>query len=140
MRDRTREGLHPTRLPTMLTGVHQWPPPSVTCPDVTGAAAGERRRTEVNETETETRPSAGPTVASHAFEDCSGPSATGRECTEPGHQGGSPSCHHRDSDLHGRPGAASAPRSRGCWASTVTPTPVPALQDVCRCEPFGKAR
>ena len=51
---RTREGLHPTRFPTMLTGVHQWPPLSVTCPDMTGAIAGERRRTEVNETETET--------------------------------------------------------------------------------------
>ena len=55
---RTREGLHPTRFPTMLTGVHQWPPLSVTWPDVTGAIAAERRRTAVNETETETRPSA----------------------------------------------------------------------------------
>ena len=42
----------------MRTGVHQWPPPSVTCPNTTRAAGGERRRTEVNETETETRPSA----------------------------------------------------------------------------------
>jgi hypothetical protein len=55
---RTREGLPPTRFPTMRTGVHQWPPPSVTCLDMTGAAGGERCRTEVNETETETRPSA----------------------------------------------------------------------------------
>jgi hypothetical protein len=39
----------------MRTGVHQWPPPSVTCPDTTGTVAGERRRTGVNETETETR-------------------------------------------------------------------------------------
>ncbi len=51
---RTREGLPPTRFPTMLTSVHQGPPPSVTCLNMTGAVAGERRRTEVNETETET--------------------------------------------------------------------------------------
>ena len=55
---RTREGLHPTRFPTMLTGVHQWPQPSVTCPNLTTAVAGERHRTGVNETQTETRPSA----------------------------------------------------------------------------------
>jgi hypothetical protein len=51
---RTREGLPPTRFPTMLTTVHRGPPPSVTCPNTTGAVSGERRRTEVNETETET--------------------------------------------------------------------------------------
>jgi hypothetical protein len=51
---RTREGLPPTRFPTMLAGVHRGPPPSVTCPNMIGAVAGERRRTEVNETETET--------------------------------------------------------------------------------------
>jgi len=38
----------------MLASVHQGPPPSVTCPDMTRAVAGERCRTEVNETETET--------------------------------------------------------------------------------------
>jgi hypothetical protein len=38
----------------MLTSVHQWPPPSVTCPDASGAAAGERRRTGMNETTFET--------------------------------------------------------------------------------------
>jgi hypothetical protein len=51
---RTREGLPPTRFPTMLTTVHRGPPPSVTCPNMTGAVSGEQRRTEVNETETET--------------------------------------------------------------------------------------
>src|SRR5260370_9846926 len=38
----------------MLTSVHRGPPPSVTCPNTTGAVAGERCRTGVNETETET--------------------------------------------------------------------------------------
>src|SRR5262245_2404147 len=51
---RTREGLPPTRFPTMLTGVHRRPLPSATCPNATGAAAGEWHRTQVNETETET--------------------------------------------------------------------------------------
>src|SRR5262249_36094245 len=39
----------------MLAHVHRRPPPSATCPDTAGAAAGERPRTGVNETETETR-------------------------------------------------------------------------------------
>ena len=51
---RTREGLPPTRFPTMHTSVHQRPPPSVSCANSTGAAAGERLWTEVNETRTET--------------------------------------------------------------------------------------
>src|SRR5215469_14263273 len=51
---RTREGLPPTRFPTMLASVHHSPPPSVTCPNTTWVAAGERLRTGVNETETET--------------------------------------------------------------------------------------
>jgi hypothetical protein len=38
----------------MLASVHRRPPPSATCPNTTGAAAGERWRTGVNETETET--------------------------------------------------------------------------------------
>ena len=41
-------------LPTMLTTVHRGSPPSVTCPNMTGAVAGERRRTQMSETETET--------------------------------------------------------------------------------------
>jgi hypothetical protein len=52
---RTPEGLPPTRFPTMLASVHQCSPPSVTCQNATGAAAGERCRTGVNETETETK-------------------------------------------------------------------------------------
>jgi hypothetical protein len=52
---RTREGLHPTRFPTMRTSVHRGPPPSVTSPNTTGTVAGEWPRTGVNETETETR-------------------------------------------------------------------------------------
>src|SRR5229473_8609601 len=54
---RTREGLPPTRFPTMLTGVHRWPPKSATCADAPRAAVGERSRTEVNETTFETSPS-----------------------------------------------------------------------------------
>jgi hypothetical protein len=46
----------PTRVPTMLASVRRKPPPSVTCPDSLRAAAGERSRTRVNETRTETRP------------------------------------------------------------------------------------
>jgi hypothetical protein len=42
-------GCPPTRFPTMLTGVHQGPPSSVTCPNMTAAVAGERRRTGANE-------------------------------------------------------------------------------------------
>src|SRR5260370_25717152 len=48
---RTEGGLSSTRFPTMLISVHQGPPPSATCPNTTVAAAGERRRTQVNETE-----------------------------------------------------------------------------------------
>ena len=51
---RTREGLHPTRFPTMLASVHRGSPPSVTCRNMTGVVAGERRRTGMNETKTET--------------------------------------------------------------------------------------
>jgi hypothetical protein len=51
---RTREGLPPTRFPTMLASVHRRPPPSATCPNTTGVAADERPRTGVNETRTET--------------------------------------------------------------------------------------
>src|SRR5215472_4100711 len=42
------------RFPTMRTSVHRRPPSSVTWPNTTGTVAGERRRTEANETETET--------------------------------------------------------------------------------------
>src|ERR1019366_2094341 len=45
-----------TRFPTMLASVRREPPPSVTCPDPFRAAGGERSRTGVNETRTETRP------------------------------------------------------------------------------------
>src|SRR5262245_14459169 len=38
----------------MLIGIHHSPLLSATCPNTTGAAAGERSRTEVNETRTET--------------------------------------------------------------------------------------
>src|SRR5215469_14872465 len=51
---RTPEGLPPTRFPTMHTSVHQWPPPSATCPNTIGVAAGEQWRIGVNETRTET--------------------------------------------------------------------------------------
>ena len=44
----------PTRFPTMLASVHHSPPPFVTCPNMTGAVAGEQPRTGMNETETET--------------------------------------------------------------------------------------
>jgi hypothetical protein len=47
---RTREGLPPTRFPTMLTGVHLRSPPSVTCPDACGPTPCERCRTSVSET------------------------------------------------------------------------------------------
>ena len=53
---RTREGLHPTRFPTMLTAVHRRPRPSATCADAPRVAVGERFRTGVNETTFETRP------------------------------------------------------------------------------------
>src|SRR6516162_877023 len=51
---RTREGLPPTRFPTMLARVHRRPPPSANCTNTIRANTGERSRTEVNETETET--------------------------------------------------------------------------------------
>jgi hypothetical protein len=53
---RTREGLPPTRFPTMLTFVHDRPPPSASCANTIAVAAGERSRTHVNETTFETRP------------------------------------------------------------------------------------
>jgi hypothetical protein len=43
----------PTRFPTMLTSVHQWPPPFMACADARRVAAGERPRTGVNEPRTE---------------------------------------------------------------------------------------
>src|SRR5262249_1779885 len=52
---RTREGLPPTRFPTLLAGVRTGSPPSVTCQNAGPATAGERCRTGVNETRTETR-------------------------------------------------------------------------------------
>jgi hypothetical protein len=39
---------------TMRTSVHRRPPPSATSPDTTRAVTRERRRTQVNDTETET--------------------------------------------------------------------------------------
>jgi NAD(P)-dependent dehydrogenase (short-subunit alcohol dehydrogenase family) len=51
---RTPEGLPPTRFPTMLASVHRRPPPSANCTTTIRANTGERSRTEVNETETET--------------------------------------------------------------------------------------
>ena len=53
---RTREGLPPTRFPTMLTSVHRRPPPSVACANTSRVTAGERCRTGMNETKTEPRP------------------------------------------------------------------------------------
>src|SRR6516162_6235366 len=52
---RTREGLPPTRFPTMLARVHRRPPPFANCANTIRANTGERPRTGVNETETETR-------------------------------------------------------------------------------------
>jgi hypothetical protein len=52
---RTREGLPPTRFPTMLARVHRRPPPSANCANTIWVNIGERSRTGVNETETETR-------------------------------------------------------------------------------------
>src|SRR6266550_6772614 len=49
-----RRGCPLTRFRVLRTSVHQWPPPSVTCPNMIGVVAGERCRTGVNETETET--------------------------------------------------------------------------------------
>jgi hypothetical protein len=45
----------PTRFPTMLTGVHPSPGPSVNSAHAYGPTAGERWRTGVNETKTEPR-------------------------------------------------------------------------------------
>ena len=56
---RTREGLPPTRFPTMLASVHHWPPPFATYADVSRVAGGERPRTGVNEPRTEPRPGSG---------------------------------------------------------------------------------
>jgi hypothetical protein len=38
----------------MLAGVHRRPPPSANCPNTIWVTTGERRRTGMNETETET--------------------------------------------------------------------------------------
>ena len=46
---RTREGLHPTRFPTLLTGVHQCPLQFAASADACRVATGERLRTGVNE-------------------------------------------------------------------------------------------
>ncbi len=51
---RTREGLPPTRFPTMLNVVHDRPPPFATCTNTIRVTAGERSRTGVNESKTET--------------------------------------------------------------------------------------
>jgi hypothetical protein len=53
---RTREGLPPTRFPTMLASVHRRPPPSANCANTIRMTAGERCRTGMNETKTEPRP------------------------------------------------------------------------------------
>ena len=52
---RTREGLPPTRFPTLLITIRHGPPPSATWADVFCAVAGEHSRTAVNEAKTETR-------------------------------------------------------------------------------------
>ena len=57
---RTREGLPPTRFPTMLARVHRRPPPSANCTNTIRANTGERSRTGVNETQTETGGQVGP--------------------------------------------------------------------------------
>lgn len=46
-----------TRVPTLLASVQRCSAPSATCPNASTMAAGERSRTGVNETETETRSS-----------------------------------------------------------------------------------
>jgi len=53
---RTREGLHPTRFPTLLAGVHHRSLPFMACPDLCWAATGEWLRTGVNEPRTEPMP------------------------------------------------------------------------------------
>src|SRR2546427_12591962 len=50
---RTREGLPPTRLPTMLTGVHRRSPPSPNCANGIWLDIGEQLRTGMNETKNE---------------------------------------------------------------------------------------
>ena len=62
---RTREGLPPTRFPTMLASVHRRPPPSANCANTIRVATGERRRTGMNETKTEPRP--GPRPAAQVW-------------------------------------------------------------------------
>ena len=47
---RTREGLPPTRFPTMLTSVHRRPPQSANCANTIRVSTGERPRTGMNET------------------------------------------------------------------------------------------
>src|SRR5215469_8750995 len=53
---RTREGVHPTRFPTMLAAVHHWPPPFMACADARRVAAGEWSWTGVNEPRNEPTP------------------------------------------------------------------------------------
>jgi hypothetical protein len=53
-RFRTREGLPPTRFPTMLAGVHQGSPLSVTWADRNGWVSADTPRTQTNETTFET--------------------------------------------------------------------------------------
>src|SRR6266542_7031733 len=97
-------GLAPTRFPTMLTGVHPSPGPSVTSAHACGPTAGERCRTGVNETKLSPGPHTRPgapagrlevavsrggvricahrrVAPSHAFEYCAPPFTTGRERT-----------------------------------------------------------
>ncbi len=50
---RTREGLPPTRFPTLRACVHHRPRPSVTCTNAVTAAASERHWTQANEPRTE---------------------------------------------------------------------------------------
>ena len=54
---RTREDLHPTRFPTMLASVREWPPTSTASANTCPVAVGERPRTGVNEPKIE--PTAG---------------------------------------------------------------------------------
>jgi len=67
---RTRFGTRagwPARFPTMLPEVHDWPLPSATCADAPRVAVGERFRTGVNETRTETRRWAAPDGGEHCW-------------------------------------------------------------------------
>src|SRR6516225_9647787 len=56
---RTREGLPPTRFPTMLARVHRGSGPSANCTNTIRANTGERPRTGVNETTNETAAESG---------------------------------------------------------------------------------